>query len=219
MKQGITTILNENSHGIRMVKTDLKKRSRVDVVNKYGKTLMTYRFNNIPLYEHPYLSWKNLDCCNGWMHDNDYLLTAVQEGKKLVASIYISGTDIDEIQERLKNLESNADEAKEHFEIEEKHINGATMYVGIIIARKGMLAEYFDIDEVADVYKSHGVTINKRKLEEYFNIELIDLFARHSKGFDYANPGTDTELIVCGFGLGYPIESTAYLINRRGKAT
>lgn len=68
MEQGNITVLNENSWGIRLVKTDLKKRSRVDVVNKYGEKLATYRFNNIPLYENQYMSWQNLDCCDGWIN-------------------------------------------------------------------------------------------------------------------------------------------------------
>ena len=46
MEQGNITVLNENSWGIRLVKTDLKKRSRVDVVNKYGEKLATYRLRS-----------------------------------------------------------------------------------------------------------------------------------------------------------------------------
>lgn len=41
-------ILNENIYGIRMIRTDMKKRSRVDVVNKNGFKLYTYRMNNVP---------------------------------------------------------------------------------------------------------------------------------------------------------------------------
>lgn len=58
-------ILNENIYGIRMIRTDMKKRSRVDVVNKNGFKLHTYRMNNVPFYEHKYLSWQNI-----WMNWN-----------------------------------------------------------------------------------------------------------------------------------------------------
>ena len=214
MEQGSITVLNENSWGIRLIKTDLKKRSRVDVVNKYGENLATYRFNNIPLYEHPYMSWQNLDCCNGWMHDEDYLLTAVQEGKKLVAGIYVNSVDIQEIQDKLKALEGSIDDAKECFAIVDKHINGEMLFVGTIITRKGTLADFYDIDEIIAAYKMQGVDVDKDKLDAYFHVELKELFSGNYRSFDYGNPKTATELIVCGLGLGYPLESTAFLLSR-----
>ena len=214
MEQDNITVLNENSWGIRLIKTDLKKRSRVDVVNKYGDKLATYRFNNIPLYEHPYMSWQNLDCCNGWMHDEDYLLTAVQEGKKLVAGIYVNSVDIQEIQDKLKVLESSIDDDKECFAIVDKHTNGEMLYVGTIIARKGTLADFYDIDEIIAAYKLQDIAVDKDSLDDYFHIELKELFSGDYKAFDYGNPKTATELIVCGLGLGYPLESTAFLLSR-----
>lgn len=64
-------------------------RGKVRVLNEMNHTIRTYRFNNLPFYEHPLLSWANLDCCDGWDHDEEYLLTAVQEGKKPVADIFV----------------------------------------------------------------------------------------------------------------------------------
>lgn len=214
MEQGNITVLNENSWGIRLVKTDLKKRSRVDVVNKYGEKLATYRFNNIPLYENQYMSWQNLDCCDGWMHDEDYLLTAVQEGKKLVAGIYVNSVDIREIQDKLKALENSIDDAKECFEIVDKHTNGEMLFVGTIIARKGTLADFYDIDEIIAAYKMQGIDVDKDRLDEYFHVELKVLFSGDYKAFDYGDPQSATELIVCGLGLGYPLESTAHILSR-----
>lgn len=34
--------------------------------------------NNVPFYEHKYLSWQNLDHCNGWNHDR---IVNIQDSK------------------------------------------------------------------------------------------------------------------------------------------
>ena len=81
------TLLHKNSKGVTIIREDGKKRSSVKVLAPDGHTLHTYRFNNIPPYSHPLLSWANLDCCGGWTYDKEYLLTAVQNGKKPVADI------------------------------------------------------------------------------------------------------------------------------------
>lgn len=79
-------ILHENSHGIQMIRVDMKKRSKVTVRNSYGDYMRTYRFNNIQeCFKSPYISWANLDCCGGWACDEAYLDTAVQRGLKLYA--------------------------------------------------------------------------------------------------------------------------------------
>ena len=77
-------LLHSNTYGIDMVRIDAKKRSKVCVCNKTGKTIRTYRMNNVPFYEHQYLSWANLDCCNGWAYDDEYLYSAVTERTALV---------------------------------------------------------------------------------------------------------------------------------------
>lgn len=82
------TVLHENSRGIQIIREDMVKRSAVKV--KSGvHTLKTYRMNNVPFYEHPCLSWANLDCCGGWTYDEEYLKSAVQKHKKLVAGITV----------------------------------------------------------------------------------------------------------------------------------
>ena len=88
-------LLYESPLGIRFIREDRKKRSLVRVVNG-THTLHIYRMNNIPFYEHPYLSWENLDCCGGWPYDEEYLKYAVQRHRKLVSAItfcFRSGRD------------------------------------------------------------------------------------------------------------------------------
>ena len=111
-------------------------------------------------------------------------------------------------------MESSIDDDKECFAIVDKHTNGEMLYVGTIIARKGTLADFYDIDEIIAAYKLQDIAVDKDSLDDYFHIELKELFSGDYKAFDYGNPKTATELVVCGLGLGYPLESTAFLLSR-----
>ena len=206
-------ILNENIYGIRMIRTDLKKRSRVDVINKNGDTLHTYRMNNVPFYEHKYLSWQNLDHCNGWIHDKKYLDTAVQKELKPVAGISIDIDDEGEIQAKLDEVRETLDLSKEDVALEKVIHNGSHKWMNVVIARKGSLSDFYDMKEIVQAYLRQGVEIDMAGLEEYFHVELGELFSGKYKGFDYGALRSDIEWVVCGLGLGYPIESTAWMIN------
>ena len=86
-------ILHENSHGIKIERTDFKRRSQVKVISYRDDdqhTHRTYRFNKTSnSFSSPFMSWENLDCCGGWAFDEKYLTHAVQDGKKLYAGIAI----------------------------------------------------------------------------------------------------------------------------------
>ena len=138
-------ILHENSKGVTMTREDKVKRSCVKVA-KDGCTFRTYRFNNIPFYEHPLLSWANLDCCNGWIYDEDYLLIAVQEGKKPVADIVLS---------ELPDI--TASPTIDVWYDPEPVWNGMKH---MIIARHGCLADFFDLDEIVEAYRKQDVKID-----------------------------------------------------------
>ena len=161
-------ILNENIYGIRMIRTDLKKRSRVDVINKNGDTLHTYRMNNVPFYENKYLSWQNLDHCNGWIHDKKYLDTAVQKELKLVAGISIDIDDEGEIQAKLDEVRETLDLSKEDVALEKVIHNGSHKWMNVVIARKGSLSDFYDMKEIVQAYLRQGVEIDMAGLEEYF---------------------------------------------------
>ena len=192
-------LLHENSHGVKMLREDKVKRSAVKVIED-GHTLHTYRFNNIPFYEHPYLSWANLDCCGGWNYDRDYLYKAVQEAKKLVAGI----TD-----ETLPEISLTPD-----IEIWKNPVpttNGPYKWWHMLVTRKGRLSDYFDIDSIAAAYAAQDFKIDKTSmaaLEKYFSVPLIELFQNPF----WVTLRTADEAIVAGLGLGYPIESTVSII-------
>ena len=192
-------LLHENSHGVKMIREDKVKRSTVKVIED-GHTLHTYRFNNIPFYEHPYLSWTNLDCCGGWDYDKDYLYTAVQECKKPVAEI--TGETLPEIL-----LTPDIEIWKNPVPT----INGPNKRWHMLVTRKGRLSDYFDIDSIVAAYAAQDFKIDKTSkavLEEYFSVPLITLFQNPF----WFTLRTADEAIVTGLGLGYPIESTISLI-------
>ena len=185
-----TTVLHENSKGITMTREDKVKRSCVKVAS-HGCTFRTYRFNNIPFYEHPLLSGANLDCCNGWVYDKDYLLTAVQEGKKPVADIF--RTDLPD------SIPSPSIDV--WYDPEQKN--------HMIIARHGCLADFFDLDEIVEAYRKQDVKIDIAALESYTHTPLITLFQYNF----WVNPRNVAEWVIAGLGLGYPIESTASILH------
>ena len=157
--------LHENSKGVTIVREDGKRRSKVRVLAPDGHTIQTYRFNNIPPYSHPLLSWANLDCCGGWTYDKEYLLTAVQTGKKPVADI---------TSDSLPNITPTPDIDVWHDPV--PTTNGPYTWWHMLVARKGTLANLFDIDEVVETYATQGINLNPELLQPYFSTPLINLF-------------------------------------------
>ena len=198
--------------GIQFVREDYKKRSAVKV--KDGrKTLCVYHMNNIPFFQNDYLSWENLNCCNGWRYDEEYLLTAVQKHKKLVADINVE-TDSPDKAIVEKTVESwNLDLDGCNLFISPDYVKGHKVYWwSVIVARKGTLNDFFDMDEIISAYSLQEMKLDREELQEYFSVPLIDLFAHKKKDFDFANPRTVPECVITGLGLGYPLESTVSFI-------
>ena len=173
-------LLHENSRGIKIIREDMVKRSVIKVLRPDGTASRTYRMNNIPFYSHPLLSWANLDCCDGWAFDKEYLFTAVQSGKKPVADI--DDTVLPEI--------TPTDNFDVWYDTKVTR-NGPYVLHHMLIARKCSLADLYDLDEIVEAYKKQDVSVYKLGLESFFY----------------------TELITAGLGLGYPIETTASILN------
>jgi len=83
-------IIFEDKHNAIFEQTTFKTRRKVVVRNKNDKSIIfrTYRFNITDTsIESPYISWENLNQCNGWAACGEYSKGAVQKGKKLCATI------------------------------------------------------------------------------------------------------------------------------------
>jgi hypothetical protein len=202
-------ILLETNRGVIFEKTSTKNRCKVAVKNKGdGFTHMVYRFKNgVEPISSPYISWENLNCCDGWVFDKSYLLTAVQGGKKLCAGI---------------TFDNEGDLAGYIGGLTDEHLyfcrppmqNGArTFYYHCIdVVRKGAVTDYIEMGAVLRTYGKLGIAnFNPERLSELLRIPMIQLV---SSTFDYANPKTPEELITAGLLLGYPLESTAWILER-----
>lgn len=185
------TVLHENSKGIKIIREDYKKRSKVNVIGFDGTPIRTYRFNNVPEYKHPYLSWENLDHCGGWASDDTYLLTAVQNSKKPAAQYYYGYDSVPEIK------------TEKGIEVFTKHISD-----WIFITRSCSLKDLFDIDSIIYAYKKHNIFLDKADLMPYMEKPIMDLMKEEF----FINQTTETEIVITGLMLGYPIESTASIL-------
>ena len=212
------TVLFESNEGVRFTRKDFKKRSQIAVRWFDGSYIMDYRINNVPLYNHPLLSWENLNCCNGWKYDEEYEKTAVQRGLKPAATIvrWDSYVDLAEAEKEKAEVWHDPDTAWNE---------RCTRYY-TIVTRKCCLKDLFDVDTIVDAYRKHDVNICKKDLEPWFNRPIMELMRLwHENEFFIeglaTQPATSLQrlkynFIITGLMLGYPIESTAGLLYRHG---
>lgn len=185
---------------------------------KDGIIIRAYFYNNKEEYKHSKLSWQNLTyICGG--HDEETVLPLlVFEGKKLVANI-ISNKEIE--------YEKMPDIMKDKvifFKEKTKYGNSNSYY----FCAKGKLRDYFDLKEILKAYNIHTDYYKCMeeendidgfdeyyydKLKNAFNYDIVDLIKGELSGYDWANPEEDWQLTLTGLLLGYPIESTASLLN------
>jgi len=204
-------ILFESSNGIVFELTTYKKRCKV-AVKSGAYNCRIYRFNNVPFFESPYMSWENLNCCNGWSYDESYLLTAVQEGKKLCAGITFN--DAESVREYCDNL---SDEYL-FYEYEPRK-NAIGYWYSVDVFRKGCLSDYYSIDDVLAAYEKHDALylVDNDMVKNIASRPILDLI-NGSVEFDYGKYSYGQAIytedtIITGLLLGYPLESTASLIN------
>lgn len=216
-------ILHKNSKGIAIVREDFKTRSQVKVIS--GSTekhscLRIYRFKLIhePV-EVPYCSWANLDCCGGWSYDEEYLDTAVQKNLKL-----FSGRTTHLKSEYFPNCPT-AEEARRQFDtmkevlpdgvlggIEDTAEDARFLYT--FLCRTGSISEYIDLGRVFGFYEKLGVHVSDMEQQEIRRLCDMEIrcYGTSHAPFQYTHAMTTAQLITAGLLLGYPIESTASIL-------
>lgn len=210
-------LLFQSSSGIQFNKEVSKGLCTVKVQtkppNKRAYTLMRYTYPNVALsVSSPFLSWENLNCCNGWAYDEDYLLTAVQEGKKLYAGSTIRlqpPIGVEEAEARLEEFRSTLPDTC----LAGKEMEMNDRFFPFYICRRGRLKDYFDLEQVLGDYKRMGITLSAQDKRILFHLGGIELaqFAT-GKPMCYFRCISDVELMITGLLLGYPLESTASLL-------
>ena len=196
-------ILFTNPLGFTFERTDYKTRSKVKVSNQ-GYNLRTYRFNNVECFESPYISWQNLDQCNGWRTNSEYLYTAVQNGTKLFAGI-VHTDDV-----RFDITDDIVVDTRKHGWLENHSYTH--------ICRKGCLSDYYSLDDVFAHYSRLGISLTVDEtalIREYCSVEL-SVFGTDEAPFDYLNIDSIESAVVTGLLLGYPLESTASILEDWG---
>ena len=225
-------------NGVVFEKTSYKNgRCKVAVrMKSSGNIDMTYRFKDVPGLCSQYISWENLSYCCGWNRDDSYLNTSVQRGKKLFAGISFSTYDdagfIRNQQERFGRKLLTEDEGRAMIqelrdslppgclllqeEPDRQNHMGKTIYSDI--CKTGLIADYIDMGDVLAAYGRLGVQISadaSDRIRELCRVP-IELYAGKAAPFNYSDPSGGVELVVTGLLLGYPLESTAWLIERDG---
>jgi len=228
-------IVFESNRGIIFERTLFKNgRVRLAVRAKDDNELIKdYRYINAKGLQSPFLNWDNLNCCNGWVHDEAYLHTAVQRGKKLYAGIDFSIAKKDafpgrplpagfytegEVSEQIRLLRDGLPmgcilgierpDSDLHYSV--------TRF--IYICKAGAIRDYINIDDVLSAYERFGIILGESHVNRITDLCAIPIssFAGDSH-MDYGNPNSAAELIATGLLLGYPIETTASMFKKPKK--
>ncbi len=218
-------VLHRNSKGIAMLREDFKLHSQVKVMSENTEKhicLRTYRFDLIKeRVSVPFCSWANLDCCGGWSYDEEYLDTAVQRGLKLFAGRttllkhkYLPNNPT--VEEAIHQFEELKDSLPTEFfaDIESSPDSTNYNYLHTFICRTGPISEYIDLNMVFDFYAKLRVYISdveKDNIRYLCDIEMKK-YGTDNAPFQYTRAATATQLITTGLLLGYPIESTASVL-------
>ncbi len=157
-------------------------------------------------FRSPYLSWYNLICCSnnyGPIPVVSYMNCAVQNGKKIAATIYP-----DSAAEYMRILS----EVGEDYYCYPYHPR-EYRYM-LYISRKGKLSDYFELERLLEVYRASGVSLDAEKMEFYFQQELSWFGNEELCPIRLHDCVGAEELAVTGLLFGYPVESTVALIGK-----
>ena len=154
-------------------------------------------------YTSPLLSWYNLFFCSnnyGSAPDYKYMNTAVQNGTKTTATIYVNeGTKV------YQNLQDHMP----------AHCYMVPYGEGVFyLYRDGTLGDYFDLVKLRNIYEKHGKhAICWDIVETFFKMPLADFGDPQECGFTLHGGDSHEQRIVIGLLLGYPVESTVGWVN------
>ncbi len=158
-------------------------------------------------YQNSLLSWYNLICCSnnyGPIPVVDYMNTAVQNGKKLAATVYPD--TMDDYMQMIRTLDADNYYCCPYHPTEYKYM--------LYVSKKGTLADYFDYEVLKNLYEECGVSLDWEKIKEYFSQELNYFANEDVCDIQLHNGACPEDLMITGLLFGYPVESTVALINK-----
>ena len=160
----------------------------------------------------PMMNWNNLIRCSNYYvyppeEDNfdepGYMSYAVQKGLKPAAT-FRCPFDSDKVRQLRTELPSSC------LALPYKEENTT------FFCRKGKLADFYDINDIQDIYSLHGIyDPDWGKIKEYCNHEISFFADNNSSGISIERGAEGiNQTITVGLLLGYPIESTVAAIKR-----
>ena len=157
-------------------------------------------------YDSPYLSWYNLICCSnnyGPIPVVSYMNYAVQNGKKIAATIYP-----DSASDYMTILAETGEEyyCYPYHPREYRYM--------LYISRKGKLSDYFDLERLLGVYEASRVTLDSETMRFYFDQELSWFGNEELCSIELHDCLGQEALATVGLLFGYPVESTIALIRK-----
>lgn len=207
--------MNKN---INVKRTEKNGITQVELIHKNGY-VDKYTFKTAEEYINNYLSEENLSyyvARNDEDEEDDYLLHALQNQKKLCVTFYTRNY------RHILDMYSEEDEYKIFYKL------GFDEFWEVGVSRKGCLSDYYNIDEIEKWYAKYGIKFDLKLFKELCEAEMIELLSgrfqsansikRFSYKMDfeefnapllaYQNEG----IAVTGLLLGYPLESSKHLI-------
>lgn len=211
----MSEILYDSKEGTEFVR---KNNGGKAVVTVRGSqcVYMKYRFPDITQYEHPMLSWENLDKCGGWDCNEEDILVLVLEGKKPAGELIILEKDEKVLHEKVESYSIPNELSVIEYCPWNSIYTKASMQV--ITPGHNSLSEIFDLDDICKHYEKLGLNIksyDKDIIRHMMEEPLLNLLSseRNRFHYDFANScKTVAEDIVTGLLLGYPLESTYSII-------
>lgn len=199
----IERIIDEDLDICKVILKNLRK-------TPYGVlAVITYRNIEESLVS-PLLSWDNLFFCSNCYivaPNNEYMNTAVQEGKKTAATAYV---DYNGFKKLCTTLPVGCHAIP--YEANKDNMSMAYVY------RDGTLDELFGFDCVQKIYRLHGIdNLDWDFIRDSFHKPLSYFGNSTDCGFCLQNSSKNEHAVLTGLILGYPIESTIALLKSEVK--
>ncbi|TFG18612.1 MAG: hypothetical protein EU529_17250 [Promethearchaeota archaeon] len=193
-------------HGI--FKRTYSKTQDILFINN-GYLMARYKYPRIkPKFNSPMLNAFNLHLCGGWRWTNmdvkKEILNRVIKGLKPMGDIVDKSGDIVKISEILEKEGVT-------YKITPHSWKG---HENIRFCRNGKIEEIFDIEALLADYCDYYATIVGEFEDEYqnFMLKISDHKLSDFLNFNISTPELDSDVIITGLILGYPVWSTVYVM-------
>ncbi len=168
------------------------------LLNKYKFPKIKTRFNS------PMLNFFNLHLCGGWFWPNINVKKEIL--RRVIKGLKPMGDIVDKIAE-IREISNKAESAGLEYSIIPHFLKD---HREITFCKDGKFEELFDVEALFSDYSKYYFAIFKKIQGEYQAVASKIANRRLSDFLDFnvGTPGMESDLIITGLILGYPIWST-----------